>query len=191
LLAHDTYDDDAHGSRWLATTASIVSTLVGIALVARALLAETRGERGALRTVLIASVPASPFAFVAMVAAATLPLLLAMGALDAYVAHAPVDDFTDLVGGSLPLGFGTAVAAAAIVALGVHRLIAFLTRNHTSIVRVARAFVSSFEMAEGTDGATFFAIDRHEDRPRVLAALARCMGANRAPPERTHQALPA
>lgn len=187
VLAHDTFDDHAHGSRGLASLALVAAALASLWVPARAVLAETRGSRGALQSVLSAALPASPTTFVLSVVAAALPLVAAMAWLDALAAGAGVDDVADLFGGSVPLGAGLALAFALISGAGALRLVAFLGRHQRTIVRVVEAFVRVAN--HGTSALLALAPER-PDRPRVAAALARCAGGNRAPPapRRTPQA---
>lgn len=187
VLVHDTYDDPAHGSRWLASFAVAVSALGALALLWRAVLAETRGCRGALRAALGAAVPPSAATFAVTVALAALPLLVGMAWLDDLCAGIEVDDVADLFGGSLPLGAGMTIAFALAAALGVHRLVAFLSRYQHSIVRAVEAFV---RIARGSTCAPqLTTTGTRPDRPRVSAALERCTGADRAPPRLVPQPL--
>jgi hypothetical protein len=187
LLAHDTYDDPAHGSRWLASIALAASAFAALWALAKAALAETRGSYGALRAALRAAVPSSGIAFAAIVTAAALPMLLGMAWLDAVCAGIGVDGVADLLGGSIALGAGIAIAFALALALGLHRLVAVLSRFHRSIVRAVEALVRA---ARAARCAPFPTAAVRQDRPRVPAALARCTGCDRAPPGPAMQAAP-
>jgi len=180
LLPHDTFDDAAHGSRWFAVFAMGTSAIGALWLLTRAVLAETRGRRGALRAALIAAVPKSAATFAAIVAALALPFILGMAWLDALSAGIAIDDVADLLGGSAPLGAALTVAFALAVAVGFHLLLACILRFHHSIIRAVEAFVRAVRGATGTSQCG--AANTQNDRPRVPAALARCTGANRAPP---------
>ena len=180
VLAHDAYDDPAHGSRWLASFAAAGLGLAGFWAVLRAALAETRGSNGALRSALRAAMPLGPAGFAALVAAIALPLVLAMACLDASFSGIAIDDAADLLGGSIPLGAGLTVAFGMAAGLGVHRLLTLLCRFHRSIVRAVGAFVRPARAA--SRALRILVASNTQDRPRVLAALARCTGANRAPP---------
>jgi hypothetical protein len=138
VLAHDTYDDPAHGSRWLASIALAICALGALGVLARAVVAETRGCRGALRRALSASLPRSAAAFALIVAGAALPLLAGMAWLDDACAGIRVDDVADLFGGSIPLGAGITVALAFAAAACAHRFVAVLSRYHRAIVRAHR-----------------------------------------------------
>jgi hypothetical protein len=180
LLAHDTYDDDAHGSRYVASIALLFTVLVALYGYARAVVAETRGVRGALRASLRSSLPASSFAFAALVAGLAMPLLLGMAWLDSLVAGAPVDDVRDLFGGSLTLGIGMVTIASLATALASRVFVALVARFHRSIVRVACAIVHTNVQPMAVDTCL---VARHEnDRTCVTAFFVRCSGADRAPP---------
>jgi hypothetical protein len=180
VLAHDAYDAPAHGSRWLASFALAAFAFAGFWALVRATLSETRGSRGALRAALKAALPMGPFALCATVTLAALPLLLGMAWLDASCSGIAVDDVADLLGGSIPLGCGLTVAFALVSALGAHRLVAFLSRFHRSIVRAVEAFVRLTRSV--ARDARLLVASNTQDRPRVPAALVRCTRANRAPP---------
>lgn len=180
VLPHDAYDDPNHGSRRLASLAAAGLGLAGFWAVLRAALAETRGSSGALRSTLRAALPLGPAAFAGLVAALTLPLVLGMAWLDASCSGIALDDAGDLLGGSIPLGAGLTVAFGIAAGLGVHRLLTLLCRFHRSIVRAVEAFVRPARAV--SSALRILVASNTQDRPRVLAALARCTGANRAPP---------
>jgi hypothetical protein len=180
LLAHDTYDAAAHGSRWLASGGVAVLAFGALWALVRATLAETRGSHGALRAVLRTALPLGSLRFAAVVAFAALPMLLAMARLDASCAGSVVQNLDDLLGGSIPLGCGMTLAFAAASAFGTYRLVAILSRFHRSIVRAVEAFVRLARLV--ARAARILVASTAPDRPRVPAALARCTRANRAPP---------
>ena len=188
VLPHDTFDDPAHGSRLFAATAFGISAAGAFWLLARAVLAETRGSRGSLRAALLAAVPTSPATFAVVVAMAALPLVLGMAWLDTHSAGIDVDGIADLFGGSIPLGAGITIACALLVAAGLHRLLAVLARFHHSIIRAVEAFVRAARGA--MEPAQRGVLSEQEDRPRVPIALTRCTGADRAPPAILVQLLP-
>lgn len=185
VLAHDAYDAPAHGSRWLASIALAVCVIAALVAIGRAVVAETRGRRGALRAALCSALPSSATTFALAVTAAALPLLAAMAWLDDAAAGIGIDDAADLFGGSIPLGAGLTVAFALAIAAALHRFVAFLSHNHRSIVRVVAAFVRVFIASTRSARRTF--LRAQQNRPRVAAALARCTSGNRAPPQRVLQ----
>jgi hypothetical protein len=180
VLAHDAYDDPAHGSRWLASMALAASALGALAALARAVHAETCGRRGALRAVLRAAVPSSVATFALTVTVIALPLLAGMAWLDDFVAGIGVDDVADLYGGSIVLGAGITIGFTLAIAAALHRVVGFLSRYHRTIVRAVEAFVRT---VRARTGSAHRSVSRtRENRPRVLPALARCTSGNRAPP---------
>jgi hypothetical protein len=189
LLAHDTYDDDAHGSRYVASIALLVSVFAALSAYARAVLAETRGMRGALRASLRSSIPASSFAFAALVASLAMPLLLGMAWLDSLVAGAPVDDVTDLFGGSLALGIAMVTVASLATAMALRVFVAFVARFHRSIVRVACAIVHTSLPRIVIDAC--LVARRRNDRTTVAGFFGRFSGTDRAPPASPIRVRPA
>jgi hypothetical protein len=103
-----------------------------------------------------------------------------MAWLDATCSGIRIDDAGDLLGGSIALGGAIAVAFGLAVSIGVRALIAYLSHFHRSIVRVVEAFVRPARAS--SSALRILVASNTQDRPRVPAALARCTGANRAPP---------
>jgi hypothetical protein len=189
VLPHDTYDDPEHGSRWVASIALGICALGALGALGRAVFAETRGRRGAVRAALRMAAPSSALAFGIAVTAIALPLLAAMAWLDDTAAGIGPDDVADLFGGSIPLGASITAGFALAIAAGLHRFVVFLTGKHRSIVRALEAFVRIFR---ARTGAALRSVSRlQQNRPRVSAALARCTSGNRAPPARLIQPLQA
>ncbi len=180
LLAHDTYDDHAHNSRYVASVAFLLAVLVAVYVYARAVVAETRGNRGALRAALRSSISASRVAFASIVAGLAMPLLLGMAWLDSLVAGIPVDDVTDLFGGSLALGIGMTVLASLVASLAIRSLVALVARFQRAIVRAAHALVHDAVTPVASDGCVL--VRRTDDRELAFAFFTRCPGADRAPP---------
>jgi hypothetical protein len=180
LLPHDTYDDDAHGSRYVASIALLFSVLVALYGYARAVAAETRGARGALCASLRSSIPSSPFVLTALVVGLAVPLLLGMAWLDSLVAGAPIDDVSDLFGGSLTLGIAIVTIASLATAIGLRLFVALVARFHRSIVRVARAIVHTNVPRIAIDAC--LVARRARERTCVSAFFGRCSAADRAPP---------
>jgi hypothetical protein len=180
LLTHDTYDDQAHGSRYVASIAILIATIAVLYAYVRVVIAETCGIRGALSAALRSSIPASTLAFAAIVVSLALPLLLGMAWLDSLVAGARVDDVTDLFGGSLALGIGMAAFASLATAVGLRSFVALVARFHRSIVRVAFAIVHAIVPRLANEAC--LGARRADERACVTAFFARCTGADRAPP---------
>jgi hypothetical protein len=181
LLAHDTYDDHAHGSRYVASIAILIAASAAVYAYARVVIAETCGTRGALHAALRSSVPTSTLAFVAIVVSLALPVLLGMAWLDALVAGARIDDGIDLFGGSLGLGIGMATLASLATAIGLRSFVALVAHFHRSIVRVAFAIVHA--IVPQLANVACLGARRTDALARVAAFVARCTGAD--PPAAT------
>jgi hypothetical protein len=144
-LAHDTYDDVAHGSRDL---------LSGIAIVLAAALA-VRGLRscceiGAARRFRLAGPGLtwrSGLLFVGATAILACAIVPAMELLDAHLAGKVVDDLGDLFGGSVQLGLSLTLFCGALVAAVVFIVAGWLLSHRASI---AAAIVSFAARRRGT-----------------------------------------
>jgi hypothetical protein len=177
-LTRDSYDHLRHGSREVVT---------GIALLVAALLAarglrfcceiaadnRTRLLRPALRLrevvgMLVGAVAAS---------AAIVP---AMEYLDGRLDGQPVRRLGDAFGGSIPLGLGTTLVCATLVALLVYGLARWLISHRDSIATIIETFLRSFG-----DGVRSSGYERVRElfttrRRRTISALRL---AKRGPPE--------
>lgn len=180
VLPTDAYDALNHGSRWTVSLLALAAAAGGLWVVLRAALADVRGSRGTLRTVLRAAAPASPWRFFALVAVLSVPVLLGMASLDTLAAGRPVDDLGDLVGGSFVLAGVLTALCAFLVSAGALGFLRLLCRYQRALVRAVEAFVRlalAFERAAAPLGAR-----RESGRLRTHSALRRCTSGNRAPP---------
>lgn len=180
VLAKDAYDALEHGSRWTVSLLAFVAACGGLWAILRAAVAEARGRFGALRGVLSAAAPASPWRFCAVVAAFSIPVLLGMAGLDAALAGRPVDDLGDLVGGSFILAGSMLALCAGLVSGGVLAFLRLLCRHHRALLRVVESFVRlalAFVAA-----AAPLAARGMPRRARTHSSLRRCTSGNRAPP---------
>jgi protein-S-isoprenylcysteine O-methyltransferase Ste14 len=109
VLAHDSYDDVAHGSRGVAALVFLALLLAGCAGAVHAALRRARGSERKLRAALRAFRAPNALGFALSVVALTFPLLAGMEALDTVLAGGDLDDLGDLFGGSLALGGGLTV----------------------------------------------------------------------------------
>jgi hypothetical protein len=136
LLAHDTFDDIAHGSRVLVGSGALALALVAAGCGLRALLRDARGSETTFCASLAATIPRRPLPFFAAVFVATPAILAGMEALDACLASQSIDDAGDLFGGSLALGLGVAAFAACVSACLARVALRRLARARRSIVRI-------------------------------------------------------
>lgn len=142
LLAHDSYDDVAHGSRGLAALAFLAILLAACAGIVSLALRRARGSEHELRAELRALRPRSGLRFALAVVALTFPLLAGMEALDTLLAGGDVDDLGDLFGGSLALGggltAGCGVACAWLASCAIEGLAAGLCRAVVAVAAFLR-----------------------------------------------------
>lgn len=177
LLAHDSYDDVAHGSRGVVALVFFAFLLTACAGVVTVALRRARGSERELRAGVRALCPRSGFRFAIAVVAFTFPLLAGMEALDTVLAGGDVDDLGDLFGGSLALGGGLTVfcgvAWAGLARWAIERLAAGICRAVVAVVAFLRRTAAR---------ATFSAARRPRRRARRVDRYAARRLAGRAPP---------
>lgn len=133
MLAHDSYDDVAHGSRAVFVAAIAI---VALAAVVRFIF-DLIGRRTTSRTSLMLSVrtaAGSPVAFIARVVPATLLSIAGMEWFDCAAAHAQIDGIAALFGGSLVLGLSCTGCAAILAGLLLHYLVRLLCKFEPTLV---------------------------------------------------------
>ena len=178
-LRHDAYDDDPHGSRPALVALAAAAALTALVVVALAAHRELRGERGAFRAIVLGAVPRPGPLVLAAFAALTTLALAGMGALDGWLAGAPVDNLGDALGGS-PLLAGTVIAVLTpLAARAWRRLAEALAASRAAVFAVVAGFL---RLTPAAAPAPVLALD---GAPRPLGArrsvLAR-RGGKRAPP---------
>ena len=141
LLVRDTYDGLAHASRGLVAGGAFALLAACAAFALADAVRAARGSEIAFRAVLRSAVPASPAAFAAAVAAATLALVLVMERLDLAFAGRAADDARELAGGSFVLAAGCAIVSALVCATGAWFGLRRLARASAALARVVVAFV--------------------------------------------------
>ncbi len=178
LLERDAYDNVAHHSR---ESIFIAACLLAAVILWRTFLtarAEIAGSCGSLRAALGGAVPASCVRFVATVAAAALPALLAMAALDSALDARPLGDAGELLGGSVLLGVASVLASSLTCGTLVWKAVRALARLDRAILRLVTILARRARYLHGA------ARVRLEFRPRARAAAVRCVRCVgwRAPP---------
>lgn len=178
LLARDAYDDVAHHSRESVFVVACLLAAVAAWRMLCAVRGELRGSRGSLRKLLYDSVPTSCGRFVAAVAAAAVPTLLAMAALDSAIDARALGDIDDLFGGSVLLGLVCTLGSAVSFATLTWSAIRALARLDRVVLRLVAI------LAERARRSRLCAATLVRMRPAVLSAAticARSVGL-RAPP---------
>lgn len=180
LLAHDTYDGLDHQSRGEMVAGGLIA-LVGLLLrlVWRAL-AEARGGYAARRLRFEEMFGRSAWRFALAVAFLALPALMAMEYVDVSAAGGRIDDVTDLLGGSLPLGSSLTALAAALCAATVRRIARFvLSKQDVLVAVIGRLIVSQRRLAVAT--SAYATPSRRRPSHRGRSILSRRSG-KRGPP---------
>ncbi len=176
LLPHDTYDDVSHASRLVICCAGL--TIFGLAAVWLLLGAldegarRTQADRG--RDVRI-SLPV--MRYVAFVVSGALALLVAMEFTDVALAGRSIDDASDLLGGSIPLGAGVLGAVAAAFAFASWRVAGWALSVERAVLRAIGAWRA--RRARRPDAAATCA---RRSRPAARPTPARTRASKRGPP---------
>jgi hypothetical protein len=141
VLAHDTYDDLAHGSRQGGALALGICLVLTLAFAARAALVEARGNEGVLLALLRRAMPRCPWRHWAAVTFFSLILVAVMEACDAAAAGSPCDDLTELLGGSLLLASIVAAIVGALISILLRAALCRLTAIHRALVYFVEALI--------------------------------------------------
>jgi hypothetical protein len=137
VLAHDAYDDVAHGSRVVFVTAVLALALaIGSRLVFDLLDRRCDSRASLLRLVRNSLGRVVPF--IAQSAAVCVVVLAGMEFFDCLSAHAVPAGINELFGGSYMLGLSAACAAAALTGWLVHRVVRFTSEREPEIVALIR-----------------------------------------------------
>ncbi|HTU81153.1 MAG TPA: hypothetical protein VMF61_03435 [Candidatus Acidoferrales bacterium] len=139
-LAHDTYDDVAHGSREIVTGIAIAIAAI-VALRGLRTCCEFTAERRWRRSLPGLSWRALPL-FVASAAAGATAIVPLMELTDARCAGIRLDDVGDAFGGSLLLGAGVTVACAIAVACICFSLARWIVSRRDRIVTLVVSLVA-------------------------------------------------
>jgi len=180
VLPHDAYDDVAHGSRSLTAAVAVLTALALGACALASAFVERRAGRARVRTLLASISGTGLVRFASGIALATVPLLMAMEALDTLLQNGRIDDASDLLGGSAVLALVVTLPIAAAVALGVRALLAALLGSCRAIVAVACSIL--LRRARGT--ASNLSRGRGPRAPRLAlrTALLASNASRRGPP---------
>lgn len=166
-LAHDPYDDLAHGSR-IATTLVVggLATLAALRALC-ALVVDAADGRVRVRTHALLHV--SRPLLVGAVTVLGLAVLVALETTDLLVAGVRITDVATLLGGSVPLAFATLATCATASCFAARALVRRLVDIRPSLVRKIATMFAAFVRGavRGLRAVATFARDRF--RPRTLA----------------------
>ena len=134
LLPHDTYDDIAHGSRQLVVVAALLGSFaIGLRVLAAAF--DEASGREAIFFALVDRIRGRSMAWFAVAVALTAVMgLVTMECLDASLAGKRIDDFGDLLGGSIPLGFALTFVIATVAAAICRLALGFIASARRALV---------------------------------------------------------
>jgi hypothetical protein len=178
VVAHDPFDDVAHGSRSVLAlcVAGLFATVAFCTVISG--LSDARSRFSAFGRALTAAGAASACSFALRIAPLCIVLLLSMEAGDALVAGVRIDGAEDLLGGSVPLGLGITICVAIAAAIGARRLLIALGLAHRVL---AAAVARLVRLPIRRTSISHFGRLRDGSRAGSSSVLARRAG-KRAPP---------
>lgn len=180
LLAHDSYDHVAHHSRSYALVCAAALALSCAWIFIAAAVKDARNRSGALRSLVGWSAKRSPWVLIGFVAPATVTMLVGMESLDAWVGRDRLPGFASALGGSIPLGLGVALCAAALSGAVLWRTLRAIAQSHREIAMVFERLVRIRYCANGSRVKTWSVVEPGTSLSRLCALATRA--GKRAPP---------
>ena len=149
-LAHDAYDGMAHHSRTLAFVFVLAIALVAVLRFLLSALDRPRASTGAFHSLVKLVLALRVWRFAATVAIFSLIGLMAMESADALIDGVRIDDFADLLGGSIPLGVAITFAISACTGVAVSRLLRAVAAAHEIIADIVFALLIGARRSSGS-----------------------------------------
>jgi hypothetical protein len=184
VLAHDAYDGVDHRSRSEVVALAVTLVLAALLRAVWGAFDEARTGRVHARPTFEDVFGRGPWRFVIAVAVLTLPALAAMEAFDVLGTGGRIDDFADLVGGSVPLALGVTIPTAILAALATRALARFIMHAQRGLVAVIGRLIALIARADARHFAPDAASD-HGDLQAQRSILSRRFG-KRGPPQPAH-----
>jgi hypothetical protein len=138
-LAHDSYDGMAHHARTLASAVVLIVAIGGILRLLWSALDDGHASTGTFRALVEPVLKLPVWRFAAAVTVVALLAVIAMESADALLDGVRIDDFADVLGGSIPLGIAVTLAMAVCVGVAVSLLFRSLAAVHRDIVEMVCA----------------------------------------------------
>jgi hypothetical protein len=179
-LPHDSYDGMAHHARTLAFVIVLIFAIGGVLRLLWSAIDDGHASTGSFRA-LVKPVLALPvWRFAAAVTVVALLTVIAMESADALLDGVRIDDFADVFGGSIPLGFAVTLTISACIGAAVSLLFRSLAAAHRAIVEIVCALLVGARFRHGSQHAVRSALllDSFAAPSSVLSTRA----AKRAPP---------
>lgn len=157
-LAHDSYDGMAHHTRTLAFVIVLIFAVGGVLRFLWSALAAGHASTGTFRALVepVLAIPAWRFA--AAVAAIALVTVVAMESADSLLDGVRIDDFADVLGGSIPLGTAVTVTISVCIGAAVSFFFRSLAAAHRTIVEIVCALFIGTRRHPGSQRAVTTAL---------------------------------
>jgi hypothetical protein len=179
-LAHDSYDGMAHHTRTLAFVVVLIFAAGGALRFLWSALDSGHASTGAFRTLVRPMLALSVWRFAAGVTAVAILTVIAMESADALLDGIRIDDFADVLGGSIPLGMAVTLTISACIGAAVSNLFRSLAAAHRTIVEIVCALVVGLRHHLGSPRAVRMALSLESFAAPISVLSTRA--AKRAPP---------
>lgn len=179
-LPRDSYDGMAHESRALAFVVVLVIAVVAVLRLLWSALDGGHASAAAFRALVKPVLELPVWRFAAAVMVLALIALMAMESTDALLDGVRIDDFADVLGGSIPLGSGVTLAISACIGAAVAQLLRAFAAAHEAIIDIVCAILIGARHSGGSPRGirTALALDSSTASNSVLSIRA----GKRAPP---------
>jgi hypothetical protein len=179
-LAHDSYDGMAHGSRLLSFFIVIVLAAAGAVRLIVSALDGASASTAAFRVLVGPLLALAEWRLIAAVATGALAGVMTMQSVDSLLSGARIDDISDTLGGSAPLGVAVTLVVATAIGAAVSRLFRALAAAHDAIVEIVCSLLIDARRRSGPACTMRTGVTLHSFA-RPLSVLSTRAG-KRAPP---------
>jgi hypothetical protein len=138
-LPHDSYDGMAHHARTLAFVVVLIFAIGGVLRLLWSAIDAGHASTGTFRE-LVRPVLALPvWRFAAAITIVALLTVVAMESVDSLLDGVRIDDFADVLGGSIPLGMAVTLTISIFIGAAVSHLFRAIAAAHRTIVEIVHA----------------------------------------------------
>jgi hypothetical protein len=179
-LAHDSYDGMAHHARTLVFVIALIFAVGGVLRFLWSALDSGHASTGTFRTLSAPLLAVPVWRFAAAISVVALLTVIAMESADALLDGVRIDDFADVLGGSIPLGMAVTLVLSVCIGAAVSLLFRSLAAAHRTIVKIVCALLVGARRRPGSQRAirTALLLECFAAPGSILATRA----AKRAPP---------
>jgi hypothetical protein len=157
-LAHDSYDGMAHHARTLAIVIVLIFATGGVLRLLWSALDDGHASTATFRALVEPVLKLPMWRYAAAVFVVALLAVIAMESADALLGGVRIDDFADVLGGSIPLGMAVTLAISVCIGLAVSLLFRSLAAVHRNIVKIVCALFVGAHRRSGSQRSVMTAL---------------------------------